>query len=239
MFLKKLGFKRSSSDSGLFIHVELKVLVYVDDLSLWVACEKTAEIVKSKIQLEFKVKDLGVAHFYLGIRIRYHSNGISLSQCAFAEKILKTFQMQDSKIRSTPLDPSMRFNNCDRQSDSNICRSNFPFVSCLRMLRHYSSGTRPDLSFAVSLLSRFASKYSDVHVEARKHVLRYVQKTKDFGLFYKHDGNKELSSWSDADWATDASRRSTSGNIHLLASASVHWMSRLQSIVATSTCDAE
>ena len=46
----------------------------------------------------------------------------------------------------------------------------------------YLITTRPDLSYVVSVLSRFMQEPLDNHWNAAKRVVRYIQGTKDFGL---------------------------------------------------------
>lgn len=54
-------------------------------------------------------------------------------------------------------------------------------IGCLRYLLH----SRPDLSFAVGVLSRYMHKPKESHFEAMKQVLRYLQGTSSYGLTFK------------------------------------------------------
>jgi hypothetical protein len=113
-------------------------------------------------------------------------------------------------------------------------------------LIYLAVNTRPDISHAVGVLSRFMSCPTDRHWEAAKHVLRYLRGTPDLGLTYS--GNTpseqqevlEAAMYADADFAADVDkRRSTTGAVMLMQGAAVLWISKLQSIVATSTAEAE
>src|SRR5437899_1783370 len=73
---------------------------------------------------------------------------------------------------------------------------------------------RPDLAFAVSLLSRFTANPSVAHTKAIHRALQYLKNTRTLGITY--DGNKPsgFCGYSDSDWAGDpTTRRSTSGYV--------------------------
>ncbi|KAL0679065.1 hypothetical protein Bca4012_007046 [Brassica carinata] len=104
----------------------------------------------------------------------------------------------------------------------------------------YITNTRPDLQFSVSLLSRFMSKPTQLHVQAAKRVLRYLRGTVDFGIWYKRGGSGEIQVYTDSDFAGDVeSRKSTSGYVFLMDDAAVAWLSKKQPIVTLSTTEAE
>ena len=69
--------------------------------------------------------------------------------------------------------------------------------------------TRPDLSYAVSILSRYMQEPRESHWNVAKRVLRYLQGTKDFGLEFKRNKNFKLVGYSDADFARDVDDRAS------------------------------
>jgi hypothetical protein len=100
-------------------------------------------------------------------------------------------------------------------------------------------GTRPDIAYAVSVVSRFAANPDQSHKAAVTRILRYLRKTVNCVLVFK-GAFGDLADYSDADWAGDHStRRSTSGYIFSVESAVISWSSKLQPSVALSTCEAE
>uniref|UniRef100_A0A803KTZ2 Uncharacterized protein n=1 Tax=Chenopodium quinoa TaxID=63459 RepID=A0A803KTZ2_CHEQI len=76
----------------------------------------------------------------------------------------------------------------------------------------YLSHTRPDLAYAVGVVSRFMHKPQKQHLEAVYRILRYLKGTTGKGVIYKNHGHLDLHAFTDADWGADrGSRKSTSG----------------------------
>jgi hypothetical protein len=100
-------------------------------------------------------------------------------------------------------------------------------------------GTRPDLAYPISKLSRFMTNPTKEHRAAAMRVLKYVKKTLKLGLLF--DGNlNQLIGYSDAEWARDRSdSKSIECYIFKLAGAAISWKSRKQSVISTSSCEAE
>ena len=109
-------------------------------------------------------------------------------------------------------------------------------IGCLM----YLIATRPDLMFAVSLLSRFMHCASELHFKAAKRVLRYIKGTVDFGIMFKKSENLKLVGYSDSDHAGSCDdMRSTSGYVFSFGSGCFSWSSKKQDVVAQSTAEAE
>ena len=86
----------------------------------------------------------------------------------------------------------------------------------------------------------FCTNPTQSHLTAAKQILRYLKGTVYLGLSYKKCADGNLIGYSDADWAADVDdRRSTSGNVLLLAKGAVSWLSKKQATVALSTAEAE
>lgn len=100
-------------------------------------------------------------------------------------------------------------------------------------------GTRPDIMFAVSTLTRFMSDPSLVHWEAGKRVLRYLKGTRDYQLTFGGHAPLELVGFTDADWASQPHRHSISGFAFTYAGGAISWGSHKQPIVTLSSTEAE
>ena len=104
----------------------------------------------------------------------------------------------------------------------------------------YMTITKPDLSYAVGLVSQFMQAPRKPHLDAARRILRYVKSTLQYGLFYETGVQIQLHGYTDADWAGSISdRRSTSGYVFSFGSAAVTWSSKKQPTVALSSTEAE
>ena len=101
-----LGFSKSEADPNLYqIVVECKLLIivlYVDDLIL-TGDELLILSCKDDLAREFEMKDLGLLHYFLGLEIWQHSDGLFVSQGKYAQEILEKFNMHGYKPVDTPL----------------------------------------------------------------------------------------------------------------------------------------
>ena len=147
------------------------------------------------------------------------------------------FKLSNTKPKSVPMSTSDVF--C-LASEREIQESrSLPYREIMGCLNYLCVVSRPDISFAVSKLSRYLSAYSRHHWNAAKNILKYLITTKDLSLTYSaNDG--DIQGFTDADWGGDLeTRKSTSGYIFLFGSTAVTWKTKLQSIVAASTLEAE
>lgn len=115
-----------------------------------------------------------------------------------------------------------------------------PYASAVGSLMYAQVCTRPDIAFIVGMLGRYLSNPGMDHWKAVKRVLRYLQRTKDYMLTYRKSDQLEIIGYSDSDFAgCQDSRRSTSGYVFMLAGGAISWKSVKQTLIATSTMEAE
>ena len=149
--------------------------------------------------------------------------------------------MESAKPVSTPLGSHFRLSKeqaaVTEEELSYMAR--VPYASAVGSLMYAMVCTRPDIAYAVGVVSRFMANPGKEHWEAVKWILRYLRGTKDMALCY--DGSDiRLQGYVDSDLAGDIdSRKSTTGYAFTLGSAAVSWVSRLQKIVTISTTEAE
>lgn len=238
-YFVKDGFTKSPNEETLFLKTEhgntLIVSVYVDDLIYTGNDLKMMEEFKKSMQREFDMTDLGKMRYFLGFEVLQTSHGIHICQSKYALEILKRFDMENCNSVSNPMVPGSKMD-----MDEGGERVDETFYKQIIGSLMYITNTRPGLQFSVSLLSRFMSKPTQLHVQAAKRVLRYLRGTVDFGIWYKRGGNGELQVYTDSDFAGDVeSRKSTSGYVFLMDNAAVAWLSKKQPIVTLSTTEAE
>jgi len=104
----------------------------------------------------------------------------------------------------------------------------------------YLTITRPDISFAVQVLSQFMHEPTEAHLAATKHVLRYLKHYPDHGISLSRNASLQLTGYCDSDWGSCCdSRKSTIGFCILLGSSPISWKVKKQSVVARSSAEAE
>lgn len=104
----------------------------------------------------------------------------------------------------------------------------------------YLSHTRPDIAYAVSVVSQFMHSPKEVHLQAVHHVLHYLKANPSKGILFKRNTGLVLEAYTDADYAGSVvDRRSTSGYCTFLGGNLVTWRSKKQNVVARSSAEAE
>ncbi|KAE8727554.1 putative ribonuclease H protein [Hibiscus syriacus] len=117
-----------------------------------------------------------------------------------------------------------------------------PYANTVGSLMYAMVCTRPDISQAVGVVSRYMHDPGEGHWQAVKWILRYLRQTVDVGLVFEQDEalGQCVVGYADSDYAGDLDkRRSTTGYLFTLAKAPVSWKFTLQSTVALSTTEAE
>jgi hypothetical protein len=195
--------------------------VYVDDLIITRASCNSIKKFKTLMTEIFKMSDLGLLTYYLGIEVKQGVEGITLSQGSYAGKILEKAGMVECNACDVPMQAKLKLSrdsDCPRV-DATEYRS---LVGSLR----YLVNTRPDLAFSVGYVRRFMEEPHEDHLAAIKHILRYIAGTRDWGLkFARKKGDQPaLIGFSDSDLAGDVdSRKSTTGILFFLGKSPISW----------------
>ncbi|KAF7353204.1 Gag-Pol polyprotein [Mycena sanguinolenta] len=217
---------------------------YTDDVWGASASSEEAEARKAELGNVWDIKDVGHTHRLLGMRVDQDlaAGTVTLSQRAYFEKVLADHGLENIKPRSTPLPVGIALDSsmCPSTPEEHAEMVGKPYRTLVGAVMWGQLATRPDLSFPVSILTRFQTNPGIEHWRALLHVLGYIRHTLDYALVYSRNGSLTPKGYGDADYAGCVdTRRSTSGYVFVMAGAPVSWSSKRQATVALSTVEAE
>ena len=173
--------------------------------------------------------------YFLGLEVLQRSDGIFISQKKYALEVLQRFGMDKSNSVHNPIVPGFKL-----MKDEGGVKVDKTYYKQVVGSLMYLTATRPNMMFVVSLISRYMENPTELHLQVAKRVLRYLQGTTEFGIFYRKGGDDELVTYTDSDHAGDLDeRKSTSGYVFLLSSGAISWSSKKQPIVSLSSTEAE
>ncbi|KAJ7962054.1 Retrovirus-related Pol polyprotein from transposon TNT 1-94 [Quillaja saponaria] len=239
-YFQENGFVRCPHEYALYVKAHengdvLFVCLYVDDLIFTGNNPIMFEDFKKAMTCEFEMTDMGLMSYYLGFEVKQNDGGIFISQEGYAKDVLKKFQMLDSNSVNTPMECGVKLSKHDvgEKVDPTLFRS---LVGSLR----YLTCTRPDILYALGVVSRYMESPTSTHMKTAKRILRYLRGTLDYGLFYSSSHIIDLVGYCDSDFAGDLDdRKSTTGFVFFRGNNAISWVSKKQPIVTLSTCEAE
>lgn len=237
--LKKAGFKQSYTDYSLFTYIRggesARVLIYVDDLVITGSDLGIVTRIKEHLSKCFKMKDLGRTKYFLGIEIARGAEGMFLSQRKYVLDIVNEAGLLGCKPVSTPMEQNHHL----LSAEGPFCTDPVRFRRYVGWLV-YLTITRPELCYAVHVLSQVMHKPREVHWDAIVRVLRYLKGSSGQGIMLKATSDLRVRGFCDADWAScPKTRRSLSSYIVLLGSSPVSWKTKKQDTVSHSSAEAE
>ncbi|GJR14873.1 retrovirus-related pol polyprotein from transposon TNT 1-94 [Tanacetum coccineum] len=233
------GFKRGKIDQTLFIKKQkgdiFLVQVYVDDIIFGSTNKDLCTGFEKLMNDKFQMSSIGELTFFLGLQVQQKEDGIFISRDKCVAKILKKFNYTDVKSASTPIDlekPLVKDGDAD-DVDVHLYRS---MIGSLM----YLTASRSDIMFAVCACTRFQVTLKISHVLAVKRIFRYLKGKPTLGLWYYRDSPFELVSYTDSDYArATQDRKSTTEGCQFLGNRLISWQCKKQTMVATSTTEAE
>uniref|UniRef100_A0A2N9GV50 Reverse transcriptase Ty1/copia-type domain-containing protein n=1 Tax=Fagus sylvatica TaxID=28930 RepID=A0A2N9GV50_FAGSY len=212
------GYSRSEYDNcvyhrklldGSFVYL----LLYVDDMLI--AVNNLVEINRFKTQLsgEFEMKDLGAVKKILGMKIRIdrEASKLLLSQKSYIEKVLERFGMQQSKLVSTPLAAHFKISTdlLPQSKEEKEHMSHVPYASAVGNMMYAMVCTRPYISQAFSVVSRYMANPSKDHWQVMRWIVRYLRGIADVGLVYDmaSTNSRSVVGFVNSDYAGDFDKR--------------------------------
>jgi hypothetical protein len=219
------------------------LVLYVDDILLTSSDKNMLYETKNFLSSNFDMKDLGDASYVLGIEIyRDRTKGVlGLSQKSYIDRVIKRYNMYKCSTTPAPVVKGDKLGTfqCPKNKYESDQMKSIPYASAVESLMYAQVCTRPDIAFIIGLLGKFQTNPGLKHWEAIKKVLRYLEGTKNIMLTYIKSNELKFVGYADADFAGGDLRKSTSGYIFTLAGGAISWKSSKQTIIVSSTMQAE
>ncbi|KAK2999903.1 hypothetical protein RJ639_023010 [Escallonia herrerae] len=237
--LRSYGFLQSHANHTLFTYrkgdIFFSVLVYVDDLILAGNNSSACSSFKKYLNDCFKLKDLGPLKYILGIKAACGPHGLFLSQPKYALDILSKSGLSASKPAAFPMEQ----NHGLALAGGPLLSDPGPYRRLIGRLV-YLTITRPDICYAVHVLSQFMQSPRSQHWDAALRVLRYLKVAPGQGLFLPADSPLQIYAFCYSDWAScPLTQRSVTGYFVSLGNSLISWRTKKQPTVSRSSAEAE
>ncbi|GJU30433.1 putative ribonuclease H-like domain-containing protein [Tanacetum coccineum] len=210
--------------------------VYVDDIIFGSTNKAWCDEFEVLMKGEFEMSAMGEMTFFLGLQVKQLPDGLFISQDKYVKDMLTKFDMESVRTDNIhPMDvcKTKLKDETDPPVNVHLYRS---MIGSLM----YLTASRPDIMFAVSACSRHQVTPLTSHLNAVKKIFKYLKGQPKLGLWYPKDSPFQLEAYSDSDYAgSHGDRKSTTGGCQFLGRRLISWQCKKQTIVATSSTEAE
>jgi Reverse transcriptase (RNA-dependent DNA polymerase) len=192
-----MGYQQINADYTVFYrqyesHITM-LAVYVDDMIITGNNEKEITHLKVRLNKEFEVKDFGQLKYFLGIEVARGVEGIVLSHMKYVLDLLKETCMLGCKLAVIPINQMTKLGV---KAGEPVDQERYQrLVGCLIYLSH----TRSDISFAVSVVSRYMHDPKEGHIYIVYQILRYLKSAPGKELIFWKNGHLNIEGYCDSD----------------------------------------
>ena len=223
--IRSAGYVQSKADYSLFTKRNgasfTALLIYVDDILITGNDQKAIDSLKLFLHSRFRLKDLGNLKYFLGIEVSASKRGIFVCQRKYALEIIKDAGLLGAAPVDTPMEKGLKLSE-----KSDLLKDPGKYRRLIGRLI-YLTVSRPDITYAVHVLSRFMNQPRKLHWDAALRVVRYLKGAPGQGLFFSSISDLKLRAYCDSDWAgCPVTRRSTTGYCVFLGPSLISWKSK-------------
>jgi len=183
-YLVTSGFQTSNANFSLYVkktdHGIVAIVIYVDDLIIIGDSDANIFDLKKLLKQKLEMKDLGELRYFLGIEVIQSPKGIWLLQRQYALNKLSEYGMTGYKPILITLEQNVKLS----ADEGNLVENTIMYKHIVGSLI-YMTITRPDLSYAVGVMSQFMQTPRKPHLDAVRRILRYIKHTLQCGIFYE------------------------------------------------------
>lgn len=220
-YLISIGFHQAEVDQCIYIRRNTEdgtyvvIYVHVDDMAV---TGNDIATFKTEVSSRWEMEDLGLAQTVVGIQVTCISHlSYSITQASLGSTILERFNCLNLKPASTPFPGGFKLYRASDDEKTAFTMEGLNYRSAVGSLMYLAQCTRPDLAYAVGVLSQHLERPGRRHWDAVIHVFRYLTGTVNVGIVYSGEDSSTLSgqpsfslpfprtpdAHTDADWARD------------------------------------
>ena len=243
-------FRQSKVDACLFIKGTVLLVLYVDDATLFLPNSMAINREIMSLKQSFDLTDEGDLQDYLRTRLTKHPDGrIELQQKKTIDNYLELLGMGPSsknvKTHDTPAESSKILHADEDGANRKHTWNYWAVVGCLNYLQ---AMTRSDLVYSIHQCTRFCNNPKLLHEQGLKRICCYLYLTQNQGLVFQPQLTDRFKCYVDADWAGNWLKTrpnnktvalSRKGYLITYANCPIVWDSKMQSLVALTTTEAE
>jgi len=250
--LEKHGFKACMSDAGIYVSVDgtenpVYLALFVDDMLI--VCKDLDKVLAFKgiLGKEFAIHDLGEVKDFLGCQVvrDRERKVIQMSSGPKIDALVEKFGLSgetrpvESPMSKSFLPTAQSGSMLEGGGAGTPLEPGNRYCELIGSLLYLANTTRPDISQAVGVLSRYRGTPTSAHMQEGLRLVRYLKGTRDYAL-QLGGSHVPIEGFVDADYAGDLdTRASTTGFVFKVYGGAVVWGSKKQTATATSTVEAE
>jgi hypothetical protein len=241
---RNLGHRQSRANPCIRIHhLELGHTItstYTNDIAGGSSSTAAGVQVRGDLGKAYEITDLGHPNkcLRMSIMVDDQTGDILLYQKTLIGKILDTFRMTEAKPKYTPLPPNVNLSDSQPvpiPSEDKLFMQDKDYRKALGMLNHLANGTRLDIAFAVNVLMCYMSDSCPFHWRLVQCVIVYLKTTINYVITYQKGGSIKPIGYSDTSFGNDPdSRKSTAGQVFMMANGPVTWKAKSLKRISTS-----
>lgn len=217
------------------------LILYVDDFVVFGINKMVIDQILNTLVKHFDIKVLGRTKLLLGVEFVERDGYVLIHQGTYIKEVYERFTEYRIPITSLPISKGVIYSKLDCPKTDAETREmiKYPYRSVLGCLSFISNRTRPDISYAVNILSQFQSNPGIPHWNGLLKLLGYVFQTRNLKL--KLSCVKPyIITYSDADFAANRDdRTSLGGQLVLLGNSPISWRTFKEKSVSLSSMEAE
>ncbi len=239
-FLFFLDYVFLNVEFNVFIKNDIMIVIYVNDLIFTKFNLAIIFWLKNALNDRFEMSDLNSCIYYFDMMIfrNRRLRLLILNQNFYVEKMLRDYKMWDYKSLIIFMNVSCRL---IKISDEYTADKNFRinYQSIVRSLMYIMLKTSFDITYFISVISRYVFNLTQIHWQAVKRIFRYLRETYQMKLMFR-EALRLLKNYTNSNWTEDQDiRRSISKYAFNVDNDVINWFSKRQSIVTLFICEIE